>query len=236
MSLALCWRSPEETMTDKLREAAHLKPYGDEGEVHDARVYLSSRNIDPDTRLAGITLWAILYDFARIHALRFALAEPRQSGFICAATKKLQDGCTARCDKDYKHDGDHLDSVIAIGWTPEAQPKCKHFFYEGSCEKCGMSKAELAAASRELCADCGHEKDDSSFHFEAPGTNWGAALHHFRPALTKENIMEVAQDKLNPHDWRVENILEDGAAEVTIFCGVNAESRAKEFASRKVKP
>jgi hypothetical protein len=69
-----------------------------------------------------------------------------------------------------------------------------------------------------------------------PGTNWGAALHHFRPALKKENIMEVVQDKLNPHDWRVENILEDGAVEVTIFCGVNSESRAKEFASREVKP
>lgn len=33
-----------------------------------------------------------------------------------------------------------------------------------------------------LCADCGHELNDSRFHFEAPGDNWGAALHHFRPA------------------------------------------------------
>ncbi len=30
------------------------------------------------------------------------------------------------------------------------------------------------------CADCGHPASDSSYHFEAPGTNWGAALHHFR--------------------------------------------------------
>lgn len=32
-----------------------------------------------------------------------------------------------------------------------------------------------------LCADCGHPIDDSRFHFEAPGTNWGAALHNFLP-------------------------------------------------------
>ena len=32
-----------------------------------------------------------------------------------------------------------------------------------------------------LCADCGHPESDSRFHLEAPGTNWGAALHHFRP-------------------------------------------------------
>ena len=31
-----------------------------------------------------------------------------------------------------------------------------------------------------LCADCNHERDDSRFHFEAPGNNWGAALHHFQ--------------------------------------------------------
>jgi len=41
---------------------------------------------------------------------------------------------------------------------------------------------EQYPASDTLCADCAHPKDDPSFHFEAPGTNWGAALHHFRPA------------------------------------------------------
>jgi hypothetical protein len=39
--------------------------------------------------------------------------------FICAAWKKLSDGCVARCDQDDKHDGDHLDSVIAISWKNE---------------------------------------------------------------------------------------------------------------------
>ncbi len=31
------------------------------------------------------------------------------------------------------------------------------------------------------CRDCGHAKDNSRFHFDAPGDNWGAALHWFKP-------------------------------------------------------
>lgn len=34
------------------------------------------------------------------------------------------------------------------------------------------------------CADCGHVKDDPHFHFDAPGDNWGAALHWFRYPAT----------------------------------------------------
>lgn len=33
----------------------------------------------------------------------------------------------------------------------------------------------------ELCRDCHHAKVNPFFHHEAPGTNWGAALHNFRP-------------------------------------------------------
>jgi hypothetical protein len=32
-----------------------------------------------------------------------------------------------------------------------------------------------------LCADCHHAKVNPFFHHEAPGTNWGAAIHTFRP-------------------------------------------------------
>ena len=40
----------------------------------------------------------------------------KRSMFICAAWKKLSDGCVARCDKNDKHEGDHLDSIIDISW------------------------------------------------------------------------------------------------------------------------
>jgi hypothetical protein len=31
-----------------------------------------------------------------------------------------------------------------------------------------------------LCAQCGKLKNDSTMHHDAPGTNWGAALHWFQ--------------------------------------------------------
>lgn len=59
-----------------------------------------------------------------------------------------------------------------------------------SCEPC-IATQELRESARRsdyeagqkgemLCLDCGHLKDDSRFHLDAPGTNWGAALHPFR--------------------------------------------------------
>ena len=43
-----------------------------------------------------------------------------------------------------------------------------------------------------LCADCKHPKNDSRFHLEAPGDNWGAALHHFVPAAPAQEDLEQA--------------------------------------------
>jgi hypothetical protein len=39
--------------------------------------------------------------------------------FLCAKWTRLQDGCVARCDQPSKHEGRHLDSVIAISWRGE---------------------------------------------------------------------------------------------------------------------
>jgi hypothetical protein len=36
------------------------------------------------------------------------------------------------------------------------------------------------AQENELCAACHHVKNDSTMHFDAKGTNWGAALHWFQ--------------------------------------------------------
>jgi hypothetical protein len=36
------------------------------------------------------------------------------------------------------------------------------------------------AQEEELCAQCGKLKNDSTMHHDAPGTNWGAALHWFQ--------------------------------------------------------
>ena len=44
-----------------------------------------------------------------------------------------------------------------------------------------------------LCADCKHPKNDSRFHLEAPGDNWGAALHHFVPAAPAQEDLERAR-------------------------------------------
>lgn len=44
-----------------------------------------------------------------------------------------------------------------------------------------------------LCTYCGHEQMDSSFHFDAPGENWGAALHWFHPPkITNQLIFNMA--------------------------------------------
>jgi hypothetical protein len=40
----------------------------------------------------------------------------------------------------------------------------------------------------DICADCGHRYDDVHFHLEAPGTNWGAALHHFVPIKPPQDM------------------------------------------------
>jgi hypothetical protein len=37
-----------------------------------------------------------------------------------------------------------------------------------------------AEAAKDLCAQCGKLKNDSTMHHDAPGTNWGAALHWFQ--------------------------------------------------------
>lgn len=38
-----------------------------------------------------------------------------------------------------------------------------------------------ATAPEPLCTDCGHPKMDAKFHLDAPGEDWGAALHWFKP-------------------------------------------------------
>ena len=48
-----------------------------------------------------------------------------------------------------------------------------------------------------LCADCKHPKNDSRFHLEAPGDNWGAALHHFVPAAPPQDVRPSKLDELN---------------------------------------
>jgi uncharacterized UBP type Zn finger protein len=35
-------------------------------------------------------------------------------------------------------------------------------------------------SNADLCAQCGKLKHDSTMHHDAPGTNWGAALHWFQ--------------------------------------------------------
>lgn len=51
-----------------------------------------------------------------------------------------------------------------------------------------------------------------------------------------DNTMyEVAQNKKYPESWHVERIVDDGAVEVTVFSGPNADSRAAEYATFKNK-
>ena len=53
-----------------------------------------------------------------------------------------------------------------------------------------------------LCADCKHPKNDSRFHLEAPGDNWGAALHHFVPAAPPQDVkaaIERAKEWASKH-------------------------------------
>lgn len=45
-----------------------------------------------------------------------------------------------------------------------------------------------------LCTDCHHEQEDPSFHFDAPGGNWGAALHWFKPPkISKQLVFNMAE-------------------------------------------
>lgn len=45
----------------------------------------------------------------------------------------------------------------------------------------------------ELCIDCHHPKDDPNFHLDAPGTNWGAALHWFKAKKVDKRWASLAQ-------------------------------------------
>jgi hypothetical protein len=65
-----------------------------------------------------------------------------------------------------------------------------------------------------LCADCNHPKDDSRFHLEAPGDNWGAALHHFVPAASAQEDLERAQKWAEEFNLdRDDDVVESLAAE-----------------------
>lgn len=72
--------------------------------------------------------------------------------------------------------------------TPEA-PQSSRLYHSHNpaarnvvgCPCCDAERCEAGDAPASLCADCGKPESDSGMHFEAPGTNWGAALHHFRP-------------------------------------------------------
>lgn len=60
-------------------------------------------------------------------------------------------------------------------------------------------------------------------------------------ACYKENDMpdefpaEVVRDRDHPQDWRVEKIIgdADGNVDITVFCGPDAEQRAREYATWK---
>jgi hypothetical protein len=51
-------------------------------------------------------------------------------------------------------------------------------------------------------------------------------------------IYEVAQDRIDHHDWRVEAINHDGDGEVyvAIFSGLDAQTRAEAYAAWKNAP
>jgi hypothetical protein len=77
-----------------------------------------------------------------------------------------------------------------------------------ACARCSFSgwrpsALRAEAPSEPLCKDCGRSRNDSSMHLEAPGTNWGAALHSFVPPseptaapLTNESLCEDIVDQL----------------------------------------
>jgi hypothetical protein len=59
-----------------------------------------------------------------------------------------------------------------------------------------MSDEQHAAAPDVLCADCGHPKNTPAMHFEAPGDNWGAALHNYRPVEQAPDAVRELSDKI----------------------------------------
>jgi hypothetical protein len=85
------------------------------------------------------------------------------------------------------------DLLIAAGVTESLERKLKAAEARQRlgdyCQICGVTLVEL-------CADCGYPKDTPTMHFEAHGTNWGAALHHYRAPASpvRSNDMNAAQD------------------------------------------
>lgn len=73
----------------------------------------------------------------------------------------------------------------------------RHQHLEG--KKCPPRETEYQSKREPAltCSDCGHPKDDSRYHLDAPGTNWGAALHAFVPptSLTCSEVVERLRDE-----------------------------------------
>jgi len=50
--------------------------------------------------------------------------------------------------------------------------------------------------------------------------------------MSEHGPAKLFRDKLDPDDWRVEFIDDEGRGEIAIFSGPRAEERAKVFADR----
>jgi hypothetical protein len=81
----------------------------------------------------------------------------------------------------------------------------------------GLSIAEIARLLRR------HHRDVRDKVIEV-----GRACHG--AGDTKSEPAKVFEDRKSPGDWRVEKFYDDGAAEVAIFGGPNAQQRAIEYA------
>jgi hypothetical protein len=83
---------------------------------------------------------------------------------------------------------DRLRAETAEAALSQAQ-QALHSIAEMNCGCSTLAKQILGlpsdtpgaqAQENELCAACHHVKNDSTMHHDAPGTNWGAALHWFQ--------------------------------------------------------
>lgn len=72
---------------------------------------------DPQWDLSDNDMAAIKWALAQLDKTNGSMTR----GFICAQWKKWPQGWVARCDQDARHEGRHIDNVIAISWPNEAQ-------------------------------------------------------------------------------------------------------------------
>ena len=74
-------------------------------------------------------------------------------------------------------------------------PEFAEAYHEIGAEVDAEFAAQLANVAEPPCIDCGHDKNDFRFHFEAPGTNWGAALHSYRSAAPASTDSQEAPER-----------------------------------------